>query len=81
MPIRDISLKDLAETLKAEGVCLITKVRKNMTPEPLSDFDALMLKKRMLIETVIDQLKPPMPSSTYPVIGVWSTFKSMRCLR
>ena len=49
--------KDLAEVLKAEGVCLTTKVRKNMTAEPLSDFDTLMLKKRMLIETVIDQLK------------------------
>ena len=28
-----------------------------MKPEPLSDYDAEMLKKRMLIETVIEQLK------------------------
>ena len=49
--------KELRETLKTEGVDLIYKVRKNMKPEALSDFDALMLKKRMLIETVIGQLK------------------------
>jgi IS5 family transposase len=49
--------KDLAEALKAEGVYLITKVRKNIETQPLSDFDALMLKKRMVIESVIDQLK------------------------
>ena len=49
--------KDLAEALKAEGVYLITKVCKNMETQPLSDFDALMLKKRMVIESVIDQLK------------------------
>lgn len=49
--------QDLRQTLKPEGVDLIYKVRKNMKPEDLSDFDALMLKKRMLIETVIGQLK------------------------
>ena len=49
--------KELRQTLKTEGVDLIYKVRKNMKPEASSDFDALMLKKRMLIETVIGQLK------------------------
>ena len=49
--------QELRQTLKTEGVDLIYKVRKNMKPEALSDFDALMLKKRMLIETVIGQLK------------------------
>ena len=49
--------KDLAKTLQAEGVSLITKVRKNMETQRLSDFDVLMLKKRMVIESVIDQLK------------------------
>ena len=49
--------KELRETLKTEGVDLIYKVRKNMKSEALSDFDALMLKKRILIETVIGQLK------------------------
>ena len=47
----------LAETLKTHSVCLITKKRKNMKLEALSDFDALLLKKRMVIESVIDQLK------------------------
>lgn len=47
----------LRETLETQGVSLITKVRKNMKTEPLSVSDALMLKKRMLIETVIGQLK------------------------
>ena len=49
--------KELRQTLKTEGVDLIYKVRKNMKSETLSDFDALMLKKRMLIETVIGQVK------------------------
>ena len=49
--------KELRQTLKSEEVDLIYKVRKNMKAEALSDFDALMLKKRMLIETVIGQLK------------------------
>ena len=49
--------QELRQTLKTEGVDLIYKVRKNMKAEALSDFDALMLKKRMLIETVIGQLK------------------------
>ena len=45
------------QTLKSKEVDLIYKVRKDMKAEALSDFDALMLKKRMLIETVIGQLK------------------------
>lgn len=28
-----------------------------MKPEPLSDFDAMLLKKRMLIESVIKEIK------------------------
>ena len=47
----------LSETLKTQGICLVYKVRKNMKTRPLSDFDAILLKKRMLIETVIDPLK------------------------
>ena len=49
--------QDLRQTLKTEDIDLIYKVRKNMKSEVLSDFDTLMLKKRMLIETVIGQLK------------------------
>ncbi len=40
-----------------DGIKLIYKVRKNMKPQPLSDFDALLLKKRMLIESVIKEIK------------------------
>ena len=49
--------KDLWETLQEDGVTLIYKVRKNMKPEPLSDVDAALLKKRMLIESVYKELK------------------------
>ena len=47
----------LSETLKTQGVFLVSKVRKNMVSQDLSDFDARMLKKRMCFESVIDQLK------------------------
>ena len=36
---------------------MIYKVRKNMKPQPLSTYGEVMLKKRMLIETVMGQLK------------------------
>ena len=49
--------KELRQTLNSQGVDLIYKVRKNMKPQPLSTYDDAMLKKRMLIETVIGQLK------------------------
>ena len=49
--------KELRQTLKTQDVDLIYKVRKNMKPQPLSTYDEVMLKKRMLIETVIGQLK------------------------
>lgn len=47
----------LREDLRTQGVDLIYKVRKNMKQEPLSDLDALLLKKRMLIESVIKEIK------------------------
>ena len=49
--------QELRQTLKTQDVDLIYKVRKNMKPQPLSTYDEVMLKKRMLIETVIGQLK------------------------
>ena len=49
--------QELRQTLNIQGVDLIYKVRKNMKPQPLSTYDEVMLKKRMLIETVIGQLK------------------------
>lgn len=47
----------LREYLRTQGIDLVYKVRKNMKPEPLSDFDAMMLRKRMLIESVIKEIK------------------------
>ena len=49
--------QELRQTLKTQDVDLIYKVRKNMKPQPLSTYDEVMLKKRMLIETVRGQLK------------------------
>jgi len=47
----------LRQKLRAVGIDLVTKVRKNMKPIPHSGFDQVRLKKRSLIETVIDELK------------------------
>ena len=49
--------KDLRERLGAQGVNLVYKVRKNMDPLDLSVADKVLLKKRMLIESVIKILK------------------------
>ena len=49
--------KDLREALGAQGVNLVYKVRKNMKPLDLSVSDEVLLKKRMLIESVIRELK------------------------
>ncbi len=47
----------LCDELEAEGITLITHVRSNMKAKALSLWDKLMLRKRFLIETVVDQLK------------------------
>ena len=49
--------KDLREHLNAQGITLIYKVRKNMYPLEVSACDEGLLKKRMLIESVIKVLK------------------------
>ena len=49
--------KDLREMLRAQDVNLVYKVRKNMDPLDLSVSDEVLLKKRMLIESVIKILK------------------------
>ena len=49
--------KDLREQLRVQGVNLVYKVRKNMDPLDLSVSDEVLLKKRMLIESVIKTLK------------------------
>ncbi len=47
----------LSELLFQDGVQLITKVRKNMKKQNLSDVDAILLRKRALVESVNDELK------------------------
>ena len=49
--------KDLRELLSKSGINLIYKVRKNMKPLELSVADEVVLKKRVLIESVIKELK------------------------
>jgi hypothetical protein len=49
--------KALSELLFQDGIQLITKVRKNMKKQNLSDTDAVLLRKRALIESVNDELK------------------------
>jgi len=49
--------KDLAELLFQDGIQLITKVRKNMKKQNLSDVDDILLRKRALVESVNDELK------------------------
>src|SRR5215510_9160620 len=47
----------LHDTLLAQGLELLTKIRKNMKNRVMRLWDTLLLRKRSLIETVNDQLK------------------------
>ena len=49
--------KDLREALSAQGINLFYKVRKNMKSLELSVADEVLLKKRVVIESVIKELK------------------------
>ena len=49
--------KALREKLGPQGISLVYKVRKNMEPLLLSETDIVLLKKWMLIELVIKELK------------------------
>lgn len=49
--------KDLFEQLFVDGVHLVTKIRKNMKNSLMLLQDKIMLRKRVLIETVNDELK------------------------
>lgn len=49
--------QSLSERLLRQDLQLITKVRKNMKQRLLSVFDKLLLRKRAVMESVIDQLK------------------------
>ncbi len=47
----------LFETLYDDGLQLVTKLKKKMKNRLISMFDKIMLRKRAVIESVIDQLK------------------------
>ncbi len=47
----------LSELLFQEGIQLITKVRKNMKKQNLSDVDSILLRKRDLVESLNDELE------------------------
>jgi hypothetical protein len=47
----------LFETLYSEGVQLVMKLKKRMKQRLLPLFDKIMLRKRVIIESVVDQLK------------------------
>jgi hypothetical protein len=49
--------KSLTAELMQHGLRLVTSLRKNMREQLLPLWDKLMLRKRSIIETVIDQLK------------------------
>ena len=49
--------KTLAHELRANGIKLITKFKKNMKNQLIEWFDKQLLRKRALIESVIGQLK------------------------
>lgn len=49
--------KALHDKLLANGLKLITLIRRNMKPRLMRLWDRLMLRKRFLIETINDQLK------------------------
>jgi hypothetical protein len=47
----------LAQQLRAVGIELVTKIRKNMANHLMELTDKVLLRKRAIIETIIDQLK------------------------
>ncbi|WP_130721337.1 IS982-like element ISCca1 family transposase [Cardinium endosymbiont of Bemisia tabaci] len=49
--------KELFEKLMEKGIELITHIKKNMKNAFMTLWDKLMLRKRSIIETIIDQLK------------------------
>ncbi len=49
--------QDLVASLLRQGVELLTPIRKNMKPRLVRLNDKLLLRKRVLIETINDQLK------------------------
>ncbi len=51
-----LSVKTTKELLK-QGLHLVTKVRSNMKPKPMSETNKFLLRKRGVVETIFGQLK------------------------
>ena len=49
--------EQLSHQLLAQGLALITSIRKNMKPKLLTLMDKILLRKRSIMETINDQLK------------------------
>ena len=49
--------QSLSDLLFGNGIQLISKVKKNMKPQNLSNTDKILLRKRSIIESVNDELK------------------------
>lgn len=49
--------QSLFEQLFAKGIHLVTKAKKNRKPQLMPLWDRIMLRKRAIIESVVDQLK------------------------
>jgi len=75
-----VSQKLTQQLLQTTGVQLITKLRRNMKNRLMALSDRLLLRKRAIIETVIDQLKnisqpiafsSPFPDQLFGQRGMW----------
>jgi hypothetical protein len=50
------AVEPAAELLATDDIELITTIKKNMKPRVMAAFDALLLRKRSIIETINDHL-------------------------
>lgn len=57
--------KALFDSLFADGIQLVTRLRKNMKGHIMSLNDKILLRKRALIETINDQLKKPVANRAH----------------
>ncbi len=64
------------ELLETFGLQLITKIKSNMKNRLMNLIDKILLRKRAIVETVIDQLKN-ISQIEHTVIAVHSTLSSM----
>jgi hypothetical protein len=61
-----VSQKLAKQLLESVGIQLITKLKRNMKNRFMSLSDRLLLRKRSIIETIIDQFKNISPPIAFP---------------